>query len=117
MNETKAGRPQKAIEPKKCEKCGVDFYRHKFKGRFEDERDYLNRKYCSSYCEIHNNAMVHELVRVKVNDYYVSLSNRLTTNRDEAKLLHPTNGKVLATATALKYKSDKITIEMNGVQY
>lgn len=59
--------------------------------------------------------MVHELVSIRIGEYYYSISNKLTLKKDEAKLYHPENVQAKITTLQLKHRDVFVRTEAIGI--
>lgn len=68
--------------------------RHKQRGKIVHE----------DYCQ------VHQLIRIKTDSQYLSLTGRLTSNKDEAILVHHGHGEFIINQLKLRFK-DRLFIQ------
>lgn len=86
---TKTKKRVKPVPSKNCLKCGHKFY---IKSNFHESlKDFENRNHCATCFDVNSNCQVHELVRIRVGEYYYTIDNKLSLKIDEAKLYHPEN--------------------------
>jgi hypothetical protein len=79
----------KSVPAKNCLICGAGFV---IKSNYHESiKDFEKRNHCNSCLSETNTCMVHELVRIRVGEYYYTIDNKLSFRIDEAKLYHPEN--------------------------
>jgi hypothetical protein len=79
---------------KQCKNCGKDYsYRQHTINHLRVKKEqayfaFLNSEYCCNLCDRGHPAKAHELVRITNGTMYVDLTGKLTTNKDEAIVMH-----------------------------
>ena len=109
-------RPPSYGKGKICPTCEIRFYISRSN---ETQEEFDNRVYCSVRCK-HNQdtnlavtVMAHELVRIRIGNSYMSIDGKLTTNIDNAKLIHPYHAWEYKLKFSNMYKSEAVYTENN----